>query len=86
MILIIKNKKQRNISLWATNQNVTILAKNIQFEYIYILKSTKKKKLFEQQKNKDDTLRYFLALPRGFLENWAVSQRRFCLIYGGWTC
>lgn len=43
---------------------ITILAKNIQFEYIYILKSTKKKKLFEQQKNKDDTLRYFLALPR----------------------
>lgn len=40
MILIIKNKKQRNISLILSpshrNQNVTILAKNIQFEYIYI--------------------------------------------------
>lgn len=47
---------------------ITILAKNIQFEYIYI-KIYEKKEIIRAAKNKDDTLRYFLALPRGFLEN-----------------
>lgn len=73
MILIIKNKKQRNISLILSlshqSKRYDPCQKYSIRIYIYILKSTKKKKLFEQQKNKDDTLRYFLALPRGFLEN-----------------